>query len=453
MHTGHFWYRARPPTPLHIFPFLVFDHQDKLHLPLTTLGQYLLRRLVEPTVRGYVRALLPFFTALATSPAFVDQAADWRDPPERVREHLALYLNQQCAYKVGLEQKGMRFVKPTASSTRYAAVLLTALKHFYAVAIKEGWYTSANPLLVAPVSRERINPATGRPHQSAAGGVDPPRQDRRLTSSYFVLVDKTWVPQVVDDPALAKRMLDAGEAIGWSLCDTVITRLLFETGARLFEVLTLTLDDYYSRTSPIEFAAASKGSHGMRVKYLCCSAATITLFERYCATERRRFDPTHRTLEEHRRAVNRKPDGLRTVSLFLSNRGTPLSADAFRTRAWTPACQHAHIDVDIHQARHWYVTMAMRQLYRTAQSPEDLAQRRAALVTYMAWHSGETMLDIYSHAYDPSRHAETQAAVFESVDNPQPYIDSPSSSTRGEALADDDLALLYSFGGATDEDS
>jgi hypothetical protein len=46
-----------------------------------------------------------------------------------------------------------------------------------------------------------------------------------------------------------------------------VTRLLFETGGRIFEVTGLTLGDWAIRGLTREATAASKGSHGRRVKF------------------------------------------------------------------------------------------------------------------------------------------------------------------------------------------
>jgi hypothetical protein len=90
------------------------------------------------------------------------------------------------------------------------------------------------------------------------------------------------------------------------------------------------------------------------------------LLRRYVDSERRALDARGLTCAALLEPAARRPPDLLAAPLFLSARRTPLSAKAYRETAWNPACAAAGLDADVHQARHWYVTMAVRQIYESA---------------------------------------------------------------------------------------
>ena len=55
----------------------------------------------------------------------------------------------------------------------------------------------------------------------------------------------------------------------------------------------------------------------------------------------------------------------------------------------------------MHQARHWLVTGAVRDIYETAKSDVEIKRRLRGLVEYMKWRSPET-LSVYEHYFEQS---------------------------------------------------
>jgi hypothetical protein len=88
---------------------------------------------------------------------------------------------------------------------------------------------------------------------------------------------------------------------------------------------------------------------------------------------------------------------LENVSLFLTEQGAPLTAKLFRDQYWKPALMASGIDADPHQARHWFVTNALRNIDRTAKDEASRSRCRQELIRYMAWNSGERTLRSYDH--------------------------------------------------------
>jgi hypothetical protein len=155
------------------------------------------------------------------------------------------------------------------------------------------------------------------------------------------------------------------------------------------------------------------------------------------------------------------------VPLFLCRRGTQLSPKAFREGCWNPACQAAGIEADVHQARHWYVTQAIRSIYETARLESEINRRLRELIEYMGWKSGWETLQAYQHYFDPQRHAEIQDQLHQRMDQAlkedlaQPpsrhsAVTTPSGAVlqvenAGRSNHDDerdsDLEYLLAFGG------
>jgi integrase len=245
-------------------------------------------------------------------------------------------------------------------------------------------------------------------------GVEPPWSRRRLTDNFLKLVGKEWVPQIIDDPNLPVAVLLGGrKRRGWGLREECVTRLLFETGGRIFEVAGLALGDWVNRGLTREVTAVSKGSHGRRVKFFRFSADTAILLRRYFDGQRRAHDRMNWSLAEYLRASDDKLIDLNEVPLFLSTRGTQLKAKSFRETYWVPACRAAGLDADPHQARHWYVTMAVRTIHETSTTDGEIRRRIRELIEYMQWRGGEQTMASYNHYFDAARHADIQDQLHE----------------------------------------
>jgi hypothetical protein len=103
---------------------------------------------------------------------------------------------------------------------------------------------------------------------------------------------------------------------------------------------------------------------------------------------------------------------LSTIPLFLTTQGTQLAPKAYREHYWNPACAHAGIEVDVHQARHWLVTRSVRDIYETSKDKGEIERRLRGLVEYMKWKSEET-LTAYQHYFDDQLHADTRDAFHQ----------------------------------------
>jgi hypothetical protein len=107
----------------------------------------------------------------------------------------------------------------------------------------------------------------------------------------------------------------------------------------------------------------------------------------------------------------KRPERLRDIRIFLTRRGTCLTPRLFRDEYWRPALRAAGIDADPHQARHWFVTNALKTIEVVSKDEAELIRRKEELIQYMAWSSGERTLRAYEHIRREERFAVTMQSI------------------------------------------
>ncbi len=189
-------------------------------------------------------------------------------------------------------------------------------------------------------------------HSGVAVPFSQPKH--RLTDAYYKVEHDAWQPQIIDDPNLPGYILQGGRSLPLKLTrlrDEVVTWLLFETGARVSEVVGLMLSDWAALGLKNQAKAFSKGSAGRRIKTISFAEDTVILLRRYFNEERIQFDPEGYSLDVYLELAARRQCDLSTIPMFLSCQGTPLTSKVYREHYWNRACQAAGIEADVHQAR------------------------------------------------------------------------------------------------------
>jgi len=390
----------RPKNVSSPYALVVVDGSGIPHLPLTVFYHELQRFLAEGTAKTYLATLLPYFDYLVTDSWRRERQDRWDSPPEAVRVSVRDFLVEHLHCKVQPRETD-QLVRLTGKSPSTVHVFLCALKQFYHLARRKDWYPYPHPLtdptahLLQEIEAEERRLAGQRPRMPQRSGVEEPRQ-RFLSDNYFKLVHETWQPHPIDDPQLHRVLRQGFPRAGLCLRDRLVVRIAYESGARIREILRLTVGDWRKRGGKQEAWAASKGSHGRRVKVIRWSAETAKMLLAYVNTERVAFDREQRRLD----TLN---DG---EPLFLSRRGNPYGYDSFK-KHWYKLCAVLQLDLNIHALRHWFVTQEMRLICETAKEPGDIERGKEDLVRYIAWRSPET-LQCYEHYFDALRHAELQ---------------------------------------------
>lgn len=390
----------RPKDLSSPYALVVVDGSGIPHLPLTVFHHEMQRFLADGTAKTYLATLLPYFDYLAADSWRQERKDRWDSPPEAVRESVRDFLVEQLHCKAQPRETD-QLIRRTRKSPSTVHVFLCALKQFYHLARRKEWYLYSHPLtdptanLLQEIEAEERHEAGQRPRMPQRSGVEEPRH-RFLSDNYFKLVHETWQPHPIDDPQLHRVLRQGFRPAGLCLRDQLVVRIAYESGARIREILCLTVGDWRKRGSKQEAWAFSKGSHGRRVKVIRWSAETSKILLAYVNTERRAIDNQSRRFD----ALD---DG---DPLFLSRRGNPYDYDSFK-KHWYKLCAVLQLDLNIHALRHWFVTQEIRFICETAKESGDIERGKEDLVRYMAWRSPET-LQCYEHYFDEIRHADLQ---------------------------------------------
>ena len=452
-------------TPKLEFPYQVVRPDGLPDVPLTLFAREQAQSLSASSVPLYLREIVAFLNWSENDP--VVQRYKWRidGAPTDVRNMLREYLTVAARCKLTSRADGLgikaTYVVQVAGNTINIRTLLAALKRLFETLIARGIYHHPNPLLheeavrlasgLREAKRDAFRKAQGRLPMPAESGVDPP-SGIRLSENYFRCVERQWRPRTVDDRDLPSLVYAAGKSYGWSLRELCIARMLFESGPRISEICSLTAADWARSRFGASFDAPNKGSHGGRTKILLVSQPTVKLLHKYFDGEfgRRACDRTRLTMKDLLTLVDQRSTGLRDIALFLTKRGTMLSARLFREHYWKPALRAAGLDVDPHQGRHWFVTNALRNIEANATTEADLRRKKEELIQYMAWKTGERTLAAYEHVQRREHFLDTLTSIHHKMELrskqppsalplPQPFA---LVSTISSAVVDQDLCLL-----------
>ena len=190
----------------------------------------------------------------------------WNESEGKIRVAVEDYLLHEMSCKVR-DKDSFRFVNLTNKSPTTISRFLSALKSFYKSMIRLKYYPHHNPLIdgqaILHSYKEEVRGVReDKPRMPSVAGTEDPVTHRRLTDSYFKIINEEWQPQIIDDMNLPYQVYQAGKKVNWSQREMIIARMLFETGARASEIIELTVGDYRQRKSHQEVSTFNKGSHG-----------------------------------------------------------------------------------------------------------------------------------------------------------------------------------------------
>ncbi|MGE7929017.1 hypothetical protein [Lysinibacillus xylanilyticus] len=283
-----YWYEYCPEHIESKYQLLVFKGNQPF-LPLTDYYHDCLGRIDKSSATSYLNCLLPFFKWLEEESNFQGKQVQWNDSEEKIRVAVEDYLIHETNCKIR-DKESFRIVKLTNKSPNTISRFLSALKSFYKSMIRLKQYLYNNPLIdgqaiLHQYKEELKGVREVKPRMPSIAGTEQPIVHRRLTDSYFKIINEEWHPQIIDDIDLPYQVYQAGKKANWSQRDIVIARMLFETGARATEIIELTVGDYRKRKSHQEVITFNKGSHGKKIKFLRFSKETVKHLFHYIETE------------------------------------------------------------------------------------------------------------------------------------------------------------------------
>ena len=239
------------------------DHQYQVVLadglptvPLTLFAVDLLKSLSPASVPIYMREVLAAFDWAQSDEIVRRNRWSLFGPPAEARNVLREYLTvaAKCKLTTRADRLGVKvtYVCQTRETGINIRILLAAFRRFYDHLISADGYGHPNPLLQEQMDqiradlrnsyRQAVRAAEGRDPMPQASGVDPPF-GIRLSANFFRCVDQDWIPRTIDDPDFPHLVYSAGKEYGWGLREMCVVRMLFESGARISEILDLTAQD------------------------------------------------------------------------------------------------------------------------------------------------------------------------------------------------------------------
>jgi site-specific recombinase XerD len=337
---------------------------------------------------------------------FLDRGHAWNAPPEQVRTSLVEFLQERLACRMQPDQDREGYWIETSKDSPLSksglGVLLAAIKDFYRVMRDAGYYAYPSPMtsqLLEQWRRERARliGSSGAPDHAGIRS-ESWEESRRHPIAYFRQGKrKQWQPKIALESAeVRERMWNAlvyMTAHAPTQRDKVVLLLLRHTGARLHEILGMTVGGYRKATDPFSAFVVNKGSLGREEKLVTFLDTDEEELLKYIRGERARYDPLGR------RELTALDD---TDPFFLTARRKPYADAAFRYH-WNHLMKQVELRYRVsftpHAIRHLFVTQHLVWIKEeTGDDREEQQRLKAGLVQIMGWHSRETMR-IYDHTF------------------------------------------------------
>ncbi len=399
--------KGQPGAP---YEMLFVDQHGHLIVALTEW--YRLRSTYGPasTRDTYLSCLLPFFAFLS------EKGCAWNASPEQLRPLLINFYRERFCCLVRQEREPKRIaVLPTRDTPLQESTLQvfrSALRDFYLIMRDERLYAFSNPLTSDTLlSLKRLHDQTivnsGAPDQAGIRGETHERSRRQPTAFIRYPKAQEWKPDLRKELADVRvgihSVLDAMiECREISCREKIVLELLRNTGARLHEIVGLSVGGYQNEGIAGQAQVVSKGSLGREIKtiYFTHNPGVVRLFTQY--------------LNQHRPQASRCPPlplakADPTLPLFLTERGTPYSVECFYYHwykyypKFRPLCP---VTFSPHDVRHLFISeflILLRQECGAGTEHFDAEryqrEREAFGSTIMGWRSTHT-IDVYDHSRD-----------------------------------------------------
>jgi len=393
-------------------PYEVLFVDQHGHLIVALTEWYRIRSTFGPTStrETYLSCLLPFFAFLS------EKGYAWDASPEQLRPVLTNFYRERFCCLVRPERGGERVaVLPTRDTPLQESTLQVfraALRDFYLIMKDERLYAFSNPLtsdtlLALKRLHDQAVTNTGAPDHAGIRGESHERSRRLPTAFIRYPKAREWEPDVrkelVDVRTGMHAVLDAMlESRDLSCREKVILELLRNTGARLHEVVLLTVGGYRNDGRAGQAQVVSKGSLGRETKtiYFAHHPRVMQLLGRYLEQVRPRWDrPRRKRFDE---LENSEP-------FFLTERGAAYSVKGFYYH-WYKHAPRFHslcpVPFSPHDIRHLFITEFLIMLRQACGAGTDhfdaeryQREREAFGSTIMGWRSPHT-IDVYDHSRD-----------------------------------------------------
>lgn len=278
-------------------------------------------------------------------------------------------------------------------------------------------YPHANPFL-----QDHLPPAVRFAEHGILGTDRSQEELRKLLYQmprFFVVVGDKWPSsgRMVTTPMT--QVYKAALLAGWSPGNLWMLRALIESGARLSEVVALTiLDTIECSDGGVRCNAINKGSRGQTHKEIgwtpSCAADLVEFIDehRVSPLEFRRYGRRLKVEDYRELYASGHHDALR-VPIVPTRLGGHYTRDGFYNHVFSPTL--SPLGIRGHDPRHAFVSTNLDRIFEQYWQDEHLLKIACdKLIEYMSWSTGEAMLFLYSKRHRQRRDA-LLAASFHSV--------------------------------------
>jgi integrase len=403
------------------YEVIFVDQHDQLVVGLTEW--YRLRKEQGPagTRTTYLTCLLPFFTFLT------EQRIPWNASPDLLRPALMAFHRDwlKCLIHPGKEREGVEITPTRDTPLRDSTlrVMRAALRDFYQVMKDARLYVFPNPLSSETLLRlkqmhQRTVANAGAPEHAGIRGESRTHARRQPTAFLRYPKAQQW------EPDLRKELADVREGIhkvldtlldstNLGLREKAVLALLRNTGARLHEIVLMTVGGYRNEGVAGQAQVIDKGSAGRTSKtiYFAHNPQVQQTLTTYLEQIRPRDDQEQR---------QRFMDVSSSEPLFLSERGTPYTVKDFYYhwyKHYPPLQALCPVRFSPHDIRHLFITDFLILLRRECgagsvrfDAERYQREREAFAHTIMGWRGTRT-IDLYDHSRDSEHTLEVLALL------------------------------------------
>ena len=381
--------------------------------PIVSLTEWFrLRKQLGPvsTRNTYLTCLLPYLSFLE------EQRCPWNASPQQLRPVIIAFYRDRlgCQIHPGKNGGSVEIVPTRDTPLRPSTlrVLRAALRDFYLVLKDAGLYAFANPLtseLLIALKREQMSTLANRGAPDHSGIREETHEQSRRRSTAFLrhAEAQEWKPELRKELAdvregihtVLNALIDSAET---SPREKAVLELLQNTGARLHEVVLMTVGGYRNQGIAGQAQVVNKGSYGREIKtiYFGHNPKVEQALTTYIDQIRPRHDP------QGRKRLSEVGDH---EALFLAERGTPYSVKSFYYhwyRHYEPLQNRCPVRFSPHDLRHLFVSEFLIRLKLACGAGTDhfdaeryLREREAFGNQVMCWRSAKT-IDIYDQTRD-----------------------------------------------------
>lgn len=447
---------AAPPDSQ--YPLLIVDAAGS---PVFFLCEwYRRKKTVDPgrTPDTYLDMTLPWASFL------LRRGYAWNAEPDRLLAFLVEFLRDDVGCLVGPDSQRVDslFVQTTGASPLSKSslgVLLAALTSVYDTLIGAGYYAYQNPMRserMIQLKQEHLHQIknAGAPDHAGIRSETRAETNRAFPTNQFrQRRGKVWEPQVVLEPdAVHERMrktIDFMVQHATFERDRVILLIIRQTGARLSEVIEMTVGGYRHARHSGRALVKNKGGRGCEEKTIYFTTSVDQHLHHYIRTERARYDPLkHKRLED---LDDHDP-------MFLTRRGKPYNRPAFYhhwNKLFAPAQlqfkKQEHVEFTPHDLRHLRVSRTVAKLRQDAKGDAAVeAELLEGFNQLMGWRSPETMKTylktmnqrkaIEAVLADEEVQEQSDGKVLEPV-HPESRQESPRKGEREQCLSEEKQSL------------